>query len=65
MLDTCWVLIADEPSKQLSDYLAMTKFAKQGEIVFGEKPEADDFSSSSVLNERYELVADRKIIKKG
>ena len=64
MLDTCWVFIWKRPSKQLSDYLDMTKFAKQGEIVFLLKP-ANEFFSSSVDNERYELVADHKIIKYG
>ena len=62
MLDTCWVLIMDKPSQQLPDYLDMTKFAKQGEIVFHRKP-VNDFFSSSVDNERYELVAGHKIIK--
>ena len=61
MLDTCCVEIDERPSKQLSDYLDMTKFAKQGEIVFLRKPD-NDFSSS-VKNERYELVAGRKIIE--
>ena len=42
-----------------------TKFAKQVEIVFVRKPVNADFFSSSVKNERYELVADHKMIKGG
>ena len=66
MLDTCCVVLGDSPSKQLSDYLDMkpTKFAKQVEIVFRNRP-VNDFSSSSVENERYELVTDHKIIYSG
>ena len=67
MLETLSVFICEKSKKCFQDYLNLepTNFAKQVNIHLRYKLPNDDFFADTWVNEKYLLVSDPKIIKKG